>query len=161
MKVKRSKIVEIIQEEWNSIREEEKDQEEKKPKEKSQKDPTKEPSSKSPPKEKQDAPKGASKKNSPAPPEIPVDDQPADDDLEDEETGGDEEDAAEQKAKSKIADEIAGKTVQSITMEPKSKTIPGAQEIVLTFDQFPDPLKIIVTKSGKIAFYFRGLHNEL
>lgn len=61
----------------------------------------------------------------------------------------------------KIADQVTGKTVQSITMEPDSKLLPGAQEITLTFREMPDPLKILVTKSGQVKFHFRGLHNTL
>lgn len=92
------------------------------------------------------------------PPEQPAEEDPADDELDDEETG--EEDADEVTG-GEIADELAGKTVQSITMEPKSKIMPGAQEIVITFSQITDPLRILVSKSGGVKFYFKGLHNEL
>lgn len=61
----------------------------------------------------------------------------------------------------KIADSVQGKTVQSITMEPESKILPGAQEVTLTFREMPDPLKILITKSGQVKFHFRGLHNTL
>lgn len=61
----------------------------------------------------------------------------------------------------KIADQVNGKTVQSITMEPESKILPGAQEVTLTFREMPDPLKILITKSGQVKFHFRGLHNTL
>lgn len=67
----------------------------------------------------------------------------------------------ERDADKKVADELVGKTVQSVTVDPKSKTLPGATEIVFTWDQSPDPLKILVTKTGKIAYFFRGLHNSL
>lgn len=82
------------------------------------------------------------------PKELPADEP---DDVEDEEdvTGG------------KIADEVTGKTIQSITMEPKSKLMPGAIEIVLTFQQIPDPLRIFVTKTGDVKFMLKGLHNTL
>lgn len=60
-----------------------------------------------------------------------------------------------------IAKELEGKSIQSLTMEPKSKLMPGAQEIVLTFSQIPDPLRILIGKSGQVKFYFKGLHNKL
>lgn len=95
-------------------------------------------------------------------PEVPAADEPAaDDELEtDVATPDDEEDPAEITG-GKIADEVAGKTIQSITMEPKSKLLPGAMEIALTFREIPDPLKILITKTGQVKFHFKGLHNEL
>ncbi len=90
--------------------------------------------------------------------ELP-DDEPADDKLdepEEEEEPEDGEDPA-----GDISDELAGKSIQSITMEPKSKLMPGAMEIVLTFNEITDPLRILVNKSGVVKFYWRGLHNEL
>lgn len=79
----------------------------------------------------------------------------------DDETGPEAEDAAEDEARSDISDELTGKTVQSITMDPKSKLMPGAQEIVITFKEIPDPLRILLTKSGRTAFYYKGMHNTL
>jgi len=91
--------------------------------------------------------------------ELPVADEPeADPELEKDVAG---EEDAEDVTGGKIADEISGKTIQSVTMEPKSKTLPGAQEIVLTFKEIPDPLKILITKTGQVKFFFRGIHNEL
>ena len=91
----------------------------------------------------------------------PADDKLAADDAED--PVDDAEDAVDdlEEPGSGISDELVGKTVQSITMEPKSKLMPGAIEIVLTFDQVTDPLKILVNKSGNVKFFFKGLHNEL
>jgi hypothetical protein len=102
--------------------------------------------------DKSDPPSG--KKKEPAEP-------PVEDDPESDKTGPEAESDAEDEARSDISDEITGKTVQSITMEPKSKLMPGAQEIVLTFNEITDPLRIILTKSGRTAFYFRGMHNTL
>jgi hypothetical protein len=98
----------------------------------------------------------------PTPPEQELEPEPADDELEDQpEPEGDDVESAEDDAKSDISDELVGKTVQSITMEPKSKLMPGAMEIVLTFDQVTDQFRILIGKSGQVKFYFRGLHNEL
>lgn len=82
--------------------------------------------------------------------EVPDEEDPADDEIADDE-GSNE---------AKLGDEVVGKTVQSITMEPKSKLVAGAQELVITFSEIADPLKIIITKSGEVRFFFRGgLHN--
>lgn len=97
--------------------------------------------------------------------EKPVGNDPADNDLEKQATGeegaDDEEDEAGAEDTEKVSDELVGKTIQSITANPKSKLMPGAMEIVLQFDQIPEPLKILVTKSGEVKYYFRGLHNEI
>lgn len=112
------------------------------------------------------SPKPAPKKDAKAPDkeekpaELPVGEDPAADAELEKDAAGEKEDASEVTG-GKIADEIQGKTVQSITMEPKSKTLPGAQELILTFNEIPDPLKILVTKSGQVKFFFRGLHNEV
>lgn len=97
------------------------------------------------------------------PKDLPVEDDPeADKDLEKDVAGEkDAEEDAEEVTGGKIADQVQGKTIQSVTMEPKSKTLPGAQEIVLTFREIPDPLKILVTKTGMVKFFFKGLHNEV
>lgn len=94
--------------------------------------------------------------------EKPSTDDPADDDL-DKQAAGEEEDDDEVGAEDteKVSDELVGKTIQSISANPKSKMMPGAMEIVFQFDQIPEPLKILVQKSGKVVYYFKGLHNEI
>lgn len=89
-------------------------------------------------------------------PEVPDEEDPSDDDLAkaDAEPGDDREGG-------KVHDEVVGKRVQAITMEPKSKILPGAQELVLTFDESPDPLRILITKTGAVKFFYRGLHDTL
>jgi len=99
--------------------------------------------------------------------EKPLDDEPADNDLEKQAVGDkgadDEEEDSEEgnEEQEKLSDELVGKTIQSITANPKSKLMPGAMEIVVQFDQIPEPLKILVTKSGQVKYYFKGLHNEI
>ena len=61
----------------------------------------------------------------------------------------------------KISSTVVGKTIQSISLEPKSKILPGAKELVITFDQLTDPLRVLITSRGEIKFFFRGIHNEL
>lgn len=94
------------------------------------------------------------------PPEQPEGEDPADDKLEQDAEEDPEEKEAE--AKKSLSDILDGKSIQSISQEPKSKILPGAQEIVITFNDIPDPLKILVTKSGTVKFFFRNqLHNEV
>lgn len=96
------------------------------------------------------------------PEELPVGDEPAaDPELEKDAAEDDSEEDAAELTGGKVADQITGKTIQSITMEPKSKTLPGAQELVITFREIPDPLKVLVTKQGDVKFFFRGIHNEV
>jgi hypothetical protein len=101
-----------------------------------------------------------SEKEQPKKKDLPAEDEPADDDLE-KDVAGSEEDIDDVTG-GKISKEIVGKTIQSVTAEPKSKILPGAQEINLTFNESPDPLKILITSSGQVKFYYRNaLHNEL
>jgi hypothetical protein len=97
-----------------------------------------------------DAQKPPQKKS--AAPEVPDEPDPADDDIE---PDGEAEDGG-----GELNDELAGKTIQSISLEPKSKVVAGAAEVVLTFNETTDPLKILVTKTGAVKFFYRGaLHN--
>lgn len=107
-------------------------------------------------------PKDAPEDDSDELPEIPAEDDPADDEIEQdvEEPEEDEEEVGKSPV-TDISDELEGKSVQSITVEPKSKVVPGASEVVLTFDQITDPLRIIITKTGEVKFFFRGLHNAV
>ncbi len=90
--------------------------------------------------------------------EVPDVEDPADDEIAAD--AGEPDDDGQGPRSGKLADQLVGKTVQSVTMEPRSKLIPGSQEVVLTFNEITDPLKIIVAKNGKVSFFFRGsLHN--
>jgi hypothetical protein len=85
--------------------------------------------------------------------EVPDEEDPADDEIE-----ADVED--DESKPSGFSDELVGKTIQSVTREPKSKILPGAEEIVLTFNEITDPLRILVSKTGQVRFFFRNaLHN--
>lgn len=95
------------------------------------------------------------------PPTQELPDDPADDELEKDAEDDAEGKDDEEQPTDRISSKITGKNIQSITAEPKSKIMPGAQEIVITFREIPDTFRIIITKSGKVAYYFRGLHNEL
>jgi hypothetical protein len=59
------------------------------------------------------------------------------------------------------AEELQGKTVDSVKLEQDSKLIPGAAEVVIKFTDNPDPLRILLTKTGTFKFFYRGLHSDL
>lgn len=95
-----------------------------------------------------------------------LDDQPPGD----EETGADEAppdtavDDAEGASSSptgQVADEVSGKTIQSMTIEPRSRVLPGAKEVILTFNETTDPLRILVTATGTVKFWYRGALHDL
>lgn len=59
-----------------------------------------------------------------------------------------------------VNNEVSGKTVQAITIEPKSKVLPGAKEIVFSFNESTDALRVLVTSTGTVKFFWRGqLHD--
>jgi hypothetical protein len=88
--------------------------------------------------------------------ELPTGDEPADDDLE-ADVAGDEESGAEPGS---VAAELENKTIESVSMEEDSKIMPGATEIVLTFRENPDALRFLITKTGRIKIFYKGLHND-
>jgi hypothetical protein len=55
----------------------------------------------------------------------------------------------------------SGKTIQAISIEPKSEVLPGAKEIVLTFNETTDPIRIQVTSTGQVKFYSQGQLHDL
>jgi len=55
-----------------------------------------------------------------------------------------------------VNDELSGKTVQAITVEPKSKVLPGSKEVVMTFNESTDALRILITPTGMVKFFYRG-----
>jgi hypothetical protein len=109
----------------------------------------------------ENAPEEALPTSSPAPevgdppPDQPAGEEPADDDLEADLAG--EESGAEPGT---VAAELENKTIESISLEEDSKIMPGATEVVLTFQQTPDALRLLITKTGKVKIFFRGLHND-
>lgn len=61
-----------------------------------------------------------------------------------------------------VNNEVSGKTVQAITIEPKSELLKGAaKEVVITFNESTDPLRIIVTPTGQVKFAWRGQLHDL
>lgn len=60
-----------------------------------------------------------------------------------------------------INDEVSGKTVQAVTIDPKSKVLPGAKEVVLAFNESTDALRILVTPTGMVKFFWRGQLHDL
>ena len=66
-----------------------------------------------------------------------------------------------------VNNEITGKTVQAITIEPQSKILPGAKEVVITFGESSDALRILIAKAGHgnegppVKFFWRGSLHDL
>jgi hypothetical protein len=61
-----------------------------------------------------------------------------------------------------VNNEVSGKTIQAITIEPKSEVLKGAaKEIVITFDETTDPLRIEITQTGNVVFFWRGQLHDL
>jgi hypothetical protein len=59
-----------------------------------------------------------------------------------------------------VNNEISGKTVQSISIDPKSKVLPGAKAVIISFNESTDALQVLVTATGKVVFFWRGqLHD--
>lgn len=126
------------------------------------------------------APKGKAPKEKPAPkkgpeappmaaadddgalPEVPDEPDPADDELDggpDDEMPADE--PADAEGSGGLNDQLSGKTVQAITIEPKSKLLPGAKEVVISFNEVTDPLKILITSTGGTKFFYRGKISDI
>jgi hypothetical protein len=102
----------------------------------------------------------------------PEDDEPADEPPDD--NGGDDaEDAldpdgdAAEDPTGAVNNEIAGKAIQAITIEPQSQILPGAKEIVITFGNETDALRILIAKAGHddsgppVKFFWRGHLHDL
>jgi len=88
--------------------------------------------------------------------ELPTGEEPTDDDLA-ADVAGDDEPGAEPGT---VAAELEDRTIESISMEEDSKIMPGAAEIVMTFRENPDALRLLITKTGKIKIFYKGLHND-
>ena len=84
----------------------------------------------------------------------------ADDKADDEEDAIDQDGDSGDEPSGAVNDEVSGKTVQAVTIEPKSKVLPGAKEIVVAFNESTDALRILVTPTGQVKFFWRGqLHD--
>ncbi len=60
-----------------------------------------------------------------------------------------------------VNNEVSGKIIQAITIEPESKILPGAKEILLSFSDTTDGLRILVTATGQVKFFWRGQLHDL
>ena len=61
----------------------------------------------------------------------------------------------------KVNDFASGKTIQSISIEPRSKILPGAREVTLTFNETTQPIKMLVTPTGAIKWMLNGALYDL
>jgi hypothetical protein len=66
-----------------------------------------------------------------------------------------------------VNNEVAGKVIQAVTIEPQSKILPGAKEVVITFGDSSDALRILISKAGHddegppVKFFWRGHIHDL
>ncbi len=59
--------------------------------------------------------------------------------------------------KKKEKKDFLGKTIKEVTLIEKSDMFPGSKELIITFNEISDPLKVIITKTGEVKFFFRKL----
>lgn len=55
-----------------------------------------------------------------------------------------------------VSDDMSGKTIQALSIEPRSQVLPGAKEVLLTFNETTDALRILVTGTGEVKFFWKG-----
>lgn len=55
-----------------------------------------------------------------------------------------------------VSDELSGKTVQAISIDPRSKVLPGAKAVIVTFNETTDSLQILVTGTGEVKFFWKN-----
>ena len=60
-----------------------------------------------------------------------------------------------------VAADMQGKTIESIEVDQESETIPGASELVVSFQGEEDKLRVILTPAGNFKFFWKGLHNDI
>lgn len=89
--------------------------------------------------------------------ELPTGEEPVDDELSADVAGDEEESGAEPGT---VAAELENKTIQSVSMEEDSKIMPGATEVVVTFTDSEDALRLLVSKTGAVKVFYKGLHND-
>lgn len=92
------------------------------------------------------------------PADLPAGEEEADIDLDALEAG---EEPPSEEEEGTVAGEINGKTIENITVDDESKIMPGAKEIVFSFRENPDALRILLTKTGQVKYFYRGLHNDI
>ena len=60
-----------------------------------------------------------------------------------------------------VNNEVSGKSIQALTIEPQSKILPGAKEVVISFNDSTDSLRILVTAAGQVKFFWRNQLHDL
>lgn len=89
--------------------------------------------------------------------ELPTGDEPADDDLEADLAGDDEGSGAEPGT---VGYELEEKAIESVAIDEDSKIMPGATEVVFTFRDSEDALRLLISKNGTLKIFYKGLHND-
>lgn len=60
-----------------------------------------------------------------------------------------------------VAADMQGKVITNVEYDDESDTIPGAHEVILSFEDTEDKLRIIVMPSGNVKYFWKGLHNDI
>lgn len=60
-----------------------------------------------------------------------------------------------------VNNELSGKTIQAVTVEPQSKILPGAKEVVVSFRETSDALRVLITATGQVKFFLGGQLHDL
>jgi hypothetical protein len=60
-----------------------------------------------------------------------------------------------------VAAEMQGKTIEAIEELPESDSVPGARELVMSFQGEEDKLRVIITPSGEVKYFWKGLHDSV
>lgn len=89
-----------------------------------------------------------------------IESEPAEDDDTSDDEGIDSAGNAGEEPSGAVNNEVSGKTVQAVTIEPQSKILPGAKEVIISFTESTDALRVIVTATGQVKFFWRNsLHD--
>jgi hypothetical protein len=60
-----------------------------------------------------------------------------------------------------VAADMQGKVIDNVEYSDESESIPGAQEIVFSFQDTEDKLRVIVMPSGNVKYFWKGLHSDI
>lgn len=107
------------------------------------------------------SPKGSTPGGPSVDPNADPDEPPGDPSSEDEDDAIDADGDAGEDPSGAVNNEVAGKVVQAVTIEPNSKVLPGAKEVVISFSDSTDALRILVTATGQVKFFWRNSIHDL
>ena len=60
-----------------------------------------------------------------------------------------------------VASDLQGKVIDNVEYSDESESIPGAHEVVFSFQDTEDKLRVIVMPSGNVKYFWKGLHSDI